>query len=84
MLAFPGMLVGPASRAGMKVPPNPEDFDRDQYPHFFVFCAVQLGRRMSDPGQAWDNAEVLAAIPEDEIKTLTLMGLMQRGLHYDS
>ena len=79
MIAFPSMLVSAAEQAGMKVPDNPDDFNREDYKHFFVFCNAQLCRPMS-PGEHWDNAKVIAEIPEEEITTVTLEDLIDRGL----
>lgn len=73
------MLVGAADQAGMKVPPDPEYFSSEEFPHFYVFCAVQLGRRM-EPGEHWENAKVIAAIPEEEIRSVTLEKLIDKGL----
>lgn len=80
MLAFPMMLVDPAEKAGMRVPDNPDDFDETEYPHFFVFCQVQLGSPMPTPVAHWDNAKVVAELTEDEIKTTTFEDLIERGL----
>lgn len=78
MLAFPGMLVSAATQAGMKVPANPDEFDANEFPHFYVFCEVQLGRRMH-PGAHWTNAEVVAKIPDDKIKSVTFGELVNLG-----
>ena len=80
MLAFPEMLIAPAEKAGMAVPPDPENFDREEYPHFAVFCAVQLGASMPTPVAHWDNAKVIAAVPEDKIRTITFNQLIANGL----
>lgn len=82
MLAFPSMLVGAAEKAGMAVPPDPDNFVDKQYPHFAVFCNTQLARPMSDPSEHWHNAEVIASVPEDEIMRVTLLNLVKRGLRY--
>lgn len=82
MIAFPGMLVGACQEAGIKVPADPDLFDRDEFPHFFIFCAVQLGRRMARLNEHWDNAKVIAAIPESELKTITLEQMLAKGLEY--
>lgn len=86
MLAFPSMLIGPATEAGMKTPifGDNDDYDPNEFPHFHVFCAVQLGRRMADMGEHWKNAEVIAAISDEDIKSLTLEDLLSRGLSYSS
>lgn len=79
MIAFPGMLVTAAKNAGMKVPKDPDNFDASRYPHFSVFCAVQLCRRMR-PGEHFENAEIIARIPNDKIQTVTLTDLLAKGL----
>lgn len=84
MLAFAFMLIDAAEQAGMKTPTLPrgvETFDRDAYPHFDVFCKVQLARPMQ-PGEHWENAKVVASVPEDEIRGVTLEELVERGLIY--
>ncbi len=83
MMAFPGMLVGAAKKANMNVPDNPDDYDQEQFPHFDVFCKVQLGRRMV-PGEHWDNAEIIASISKEEIKTITLEGILAKGLIFST
>lgn len=80
MLAFPGMLVPAAKQANMKVPPNPEEFPSDEFPHFAVFCNAQLARPMSSSTEHWSNAKVIAAVPEDQIRTVCLDDLIERGL----
>lgn len=80
MIAFAGMLMSAAEKAGMKVPPNADEFDRDEFPHFNVFCAVQLGASMPYPGCHWDNAKLIADLSDDEIKTITHTELVDRGL----
>lgn len=81
MIAFPGMLVAAAEKAGMKIPPNPDNyFDvANEFPHFAVFCNAQLGRPMNPMSVHWDNAKVIAKIPLNKIKTITLKELEKRG-----
>jgi hypothetical protein len=78
MIAFPGMLVSAAVRAGIKVPDDPDKFNevRDQYPHFYVFCVTQLARAMDMGGEHWDNAYIIASIPDDEIMKQSLLDLI--------
>lgn len=82
MLAFPGMLVNAAKKAGMKVPPDPDDFDPMKYPHFQVFCNAQLCRPMVSLGEHWNNAELIAAIPKKDIMKVSLADLLEMGLSY--
>ena len=79
MIAFPGMLVGAAEKAGMKVPSNPESFDPEMFPHFQAFCNIQLGRSMGWTDH-WTNAEVIASVPEDQIRLVTIADLINLGL----
>lgn len=85
MIAFPGLLVGPAKEAGMKVP---EDADQDgkemghdpsEFPHWTVFCNLQLGRPMPSPGAHWHNAKVVASIPQDRIMGITYPEVLELG-----
>lgn len=80
MIAFARMLVEPALRAGMSVPPDPDDFKRAAFPHFAVFCHVQLGAPMPYPSAAWDNAKLIAALSDEEVKMVSIEDLIERGL----
>lgn len=84
MLAFPSMLTSAAEQAGMKFPSDPDDFSPEEFPHFQVFCSVQLGRRMNHLSEHWDNAKVIAAIPDEEIKKVSLDDLIDRGLSWST
>lgn len=54
------MLVNPAKAAGMKVPDDPDNYNKEEYPHFFVFEVCQLGASMPYPSCAFDNASLIA------------------------
>lgn len=79
MMCYPGMLVSAAEKAGMKVPKDPDNFDAKVYPHFNIFCNVQLNRAIRW-GEHWENAEVVAKIPDGKLKTITLAELIDMGL----
>lgn len=84
MLAFEGLIAKAARDAGMKVPPEEQldqvgSWTKEDYPHFHVFCMAQLGRPMSSSGEHWENAKVIAAIPAEDLKTLTLEDLASKG-----
>lgn len=84
MMVYPGMLTAAAEKAGMKVPPDPDgEWKAEEFPHFNIFCNVQLGRRIRW-GEHWENAKVVAAIPEDKLDTVTLMDLIEAGLEYST
>lgn len=81
MMAFPIMLVEAAERAGMPVPSDVDNFDPNEYPHFHVFCRLQLGKRIRW-GEHWDNAKVIASIGFDRIKTMHLEDFIAAGFEY--
>jgi len=82
MIIFPGMIAEAAKQAGMKTPENPDDgFDAKEYPHFNIYCAVQLGRAIRW-GEHWENAKVVARIPNDKLETVTLQDLIEDGLEF--
>ena len=71
MIAFPDMLVTPAEAAGMKVPENLKEFSHNEYPHWYVYCAVQLGAPMPYASAHFDNAVLIAKIPDTDIRSIT-------------
>lgn len=81
MIAFATMLERPAKEAGISVPADPDNFEaeKEAFPHFFVFCAMQLGAPMPHASAHWENAKVIAAIPETELKSLTGDDIITRG-----
>ena len=81
MMLFPSMLVPAAELAGIKVPENPDDFDKNQFPHFAVFCTLQLARPMQS-GEHWENAEIIAKITEQDVKTKDLEFFLGKGLRW--
>lgn len=83
MIAFADLLVGPAKQAGIQVP-EVEDLNdlnsvRETHSHWFVYCNVQLGRRMPDATSHWENAKVVAALTAEEVRKVTLAELEARG-----
>jgi hypothetical protein len=80
MLAFAGMLVPHAESAGMKVPKDPENFDAEKYPHFWIYREIQIGRPIVRNTSHWDNAKIIAEIPEDKIRLVTLGELFDLGV----
>lgn len=79
MMAFPSMISGAAHDAGMKVPPDPDsDFDKNEYVHFWVYCQMQLGVPVKW-GNHWKNSEILAAIPEEKLKSMTASDIFDMG-----
>jgi len=80
MLVFPGMIAESARQAGMKVPADPDGkWSPEDYPHFHVFCNMQLCRSLADFGAHWDNAKVIAALSDEDVRKVTKDDLISRG-----
>lgn len=80
MLAFIEMLIKPAEDAGMKIPDNLEDYDANEYPHFYVYSRIQKGAPMPFSTAHFHNAQVIAKVPEDKIRKVTYDELVKEGL----
>ncbi len=83
MIAFPEMLIEAAEKAGIKVPESKdlENYDPKKFPHWRVFCTMQLGAAMPYWGCHWDNAKVIAEIPENKIKKVKWADIVGMGFH---
>lgn len=81
MMLFPEMLVGACEKSGIRVPENLDEYDIEKFPHFFIFCQLQLGRPIRW-GEHWDNAEIISKLTVEELKTFTLQDFLSRGLHW--
>jgi hypothetical protein len=79
MIALPEMLISPAEKAGMKVPENPREYDHKKYPHFWILEACQLGAPMPYPSCVWDNAKLIAALSDEQAKSITYKELLEMG-----
>lgn len=78
MLAFPSMLINAANSAGIKTPDNPDEYNAAEFPHFYVFCQLQLCKRMGDWQEHWRNARVIALVPDDEIRKISAAELVEK------
>ena len=84
MIAFAGMLLDAATKAGIACPEDPDAFEsidefKDSHPRFWMFCVCQLGASMPYPGVHFNNAKAIADIPEEELPTITFQQLEKRG-----
>ncbi len=79
MIAFQIMLVEPARQANIDVPDDLDNYDEEKYKRFHLLCCAQLGQPMPNPSSHFTNAEVIAKIPEDRIKTITFEELVEAG-----
>jgi hypothetical protein len=81
MIVFPFLLIPAAQEASMKVPPDADNFDPNEFPHFRVFCNIQLSRPAT-PTEHWENAVKIAAIPEDKIRNITMPECRELGIMF--
>lgn len=66
MIIFPHMRVPAAEKAGIAIPPDEENYEPAEYPHWHILCLTQLQRPML-PGEHWENAEAPVQIPADKL-----------------
>ena len=79
MIADPILLVKPAEEAGISVPLDVDHYDEKDYPHWDVFCAMQLGSSMPDWSCHFHNAKVISQIDGAEIRQITADEIIERG-----
>lgn len=80
MITFPSLLANAASKSGIMVPQIVDNYSREDYPHWFVFCWAQLGRPMPSPVSHWNNAKLIAGIPANQLKYVSIEDLNKKGL----
>lgn len=71
MITRPETLVEIAETARITVPTNLKDYDRSEYPYWYLFCQVQIDRPMPKEGSALVNACVVASIDPEDIRDTT-------------
>lgn len=81
MIVSAFMLANTAEQSGIKVPTDPENFNKEEYPHFNVFAIVQSGRPMPTATSHWENARIIADIPDDQINLVTMADLENMGVY---
>lgn len=79
MIAFPAILVRPAEKAGINVPPDIENYDSEEFPHWHVYLLMQIGATIPCPGAHWINADTIAAIPKEKLIYMTYQDLIDEG-----
>lgn len=79
MISFPSLLLSHAQNAGIKTPPNVDDYDATQYSHFYVYECVQLARPIIGESHV-RNAEIIAAVPQNKIEKITMRELRKLGV----
>jgi hypothetical protein len=78
MLVHPGSIAKAAQDAGMAVPSDLDSYNQEAYPHWDVYCKVQLGVPVTW-GNHWRNAKIITDIPLDRIRDVTLQDLEALG-----
>jgi hypothetical protein len=76
---FPGMFANHIEDSRLKQPVDFENYDPNEYPHFHVFMSIHLGNTI-DHSTLEENANIIADIPDDEIRQVTLEQLVDKGL----
>lgn len=78
---MPQMLVNPAKEAGIMCPEDPDNYEKNDFQHFFVFCNMQLWQPMPYPSVHWDNAKIIASIPKSKITSLNKDQIINLGFN---
>lgn len=76
MIINSALLIDPALKAGIKVPDDITTYDPEEYPHWDIYCVVQLELNSNSN---FTNAKIIAKISEDKLKTLTWKELLKLG-----
>lgn len=79
MISFPSLLTVHAQNAGIKAPPNVDDYDIYAYPHFYAYSRVQVGRPIIGESHV-RNAEIIAAVSQNKIEKITFKELKKLGV----
>ena len=64
-------LVSFAKAAGIIVPNDLNDPSADDYPHWNLYCNVQIERPIPSDDALLYNAKIVAAIPIDRLRSTT-------------
>jgi len=64
----------------LKIPKDTENFDSKEYPHFALFCKIQIDKPMKIDREHWHNAIAIAQIPEKKLQKITKKELRKRGV----
>ena len=80
MFILPDMLRPHLDGVAIKQPDDFENYDANEFPHFHVFLMLHLARPI-DVAAISENARIIASIPDDEIRTITIQELLDLGMH---
>lgn len=76
---FAEMFKNHIDDSNLKMPENFEEYDPEEYPHFHVFMIMHLGQ-LIEISALKDNANIISAISDEDIKKITPEDLFNLGL----
>jgi hypothetical protein len=79
MFMFPGMFYNHIKDSKLKMPEDFENYNPEDYPHFHVFMLTHLGQPL-DIAALEDNANIIAGIPKENIKSVSFSDLLEMGV----
>ncbi len=78
------MISNIAKKAGMKIPKNPNgDWSHKEFPRFNIFCYIALGKPVhwaSFQSEAAHNAKIVTNLKNEELETVTVGDLVNKGV----
>lgn len=81
MFAFPEMFRPHIEKSNIELPDDMENYDKDKYLAFHIFLVLHLGRTI-DVSSLESNANKIAALSEEELRSLTLNDIDRLCLEY--
>ena len=78
MFMYPGMFYNHIKDSKLKMPDDFENYNPEEYPNFHVFMLMYLGQPI-DIAALEDNANIIAEIPEENIKSVNFNDLLEMG-----
>lgn len=79
MFMFPEMFYNHIKDSKLKTPEDFENYNPEEYPHFHVFILTHLGQPI-DIAALEDNANIIAGIPKENIKSVSFDDLLEMGV----
>lgn len=68
----PQALIDAAKSAGMSVPDNVVEYDKNEFPHWHFFVNIRIGRPLKDDQSHIKNAVVISKADRDHLNFLDL------------
>lgn len=81
MIGFAAMLVSYAKAGGIKVPSDPENYDKNKFPHWHVYVCMQLGASIPYSSALVENARIIANLSNKKINKVTYQDLKSLGFN---